>query len=63
MSIIMGKKYGEEGRKRINRLASNVQYFRQKLKDLGCIVYGNKDSPVIPMLVYSIGKVGCVYFY
>ncbi|XP_025411695.1 serine palmitoyltransferase 2 [Sipha flava] len=58
MSMIMGKKYGGEGRKRINQLASNVKYFRQKLKALGCIVYGNKDSPVIPMLVYSIAKVG-----
>lgn len=60
MSMIMGKKYGEEGRKRINQLASNVKYFRQKLKALGCIVYGNEDSPVIPMLVYSISKVGYV---
>lgn len=58
MSMIMGKKYGEEGRKRIIQLASNVKYFRRKLKALGCVVYGNDDSPVIPMLVYMIAKVG-----
>lgn len=62
MSMIMGKKYGKEGRKRINQLASNVKYFRRKLKALGCVVYGNDDSPVIPMLVYMISKVGYVYF-
>lgn len=60
MSMIMGKKHGEEGRKRINQLASNVKYFRKKLKALGCVVYGNDDSPVIPMLVYMISKVGYV---
>lgn len=60
MSMIMGKKYSEEGRKRINQLANNVKYFRRKLKALGCIVYGNDDSPVIPMLVYMIAKVGYV---
>ncbi|XP_029341627.1 serine palmitoyltransferase 2 isoform X2 [Acyrthosiphon pisum] len=58
MSMIMGRKYGEEGRKRIIQLASNVKYFRRKLKALGCVVYGNDNSPVIPMLVYMISKVG-----
>jgi len=58
MSIIMGKTHGHEGRKRINQLSSNVKYFRKKLKALGCVVYGNDDSPVIPMLVYLISKVG-----
>lgn len=60
MSIIIGKKYGDDGRKRINQLASNVKYFRKKLKALGCVVYGNDDSPVIPMLVYMISKIGYV---
>lgn len=60
MSMIMGLRHGEDGRKRIIQLASNVKYFRRKLKALGCIVYGNDDSPVIPMLVYMISKVGLV---
>lgn len=60
MSIMMGKDHSEEGRKRINQLASNVKYFRRKLKALGCVVYGHDDSPVIPMLVYFISKVGYV---
>jgi len=61
MSMIMGKKHGEEGKKQIIQLASNVKYFRRKLKALGCVVYGNDDSPIIPMLVYLISKVGYVY--
>lgn len=60
MSMIAGKIHGDEGRRHITQLASNVQYFRKKLKALGCIVYGNDDSPVIPMLVYMISKVGYV---
>lgn len=60
MSMIMGKDHCEKGKKHINQLASNVKYFRRKLKALGCVVYGNDDSPVIPMLVYFISKVGYV---
>ncbi|XP_050424404.1 serine palmitoyltransferase 2 [Adelges cooleyi] len=58
MSVIMGRRQCDEGQRRINHLASNVQYFRKKLKAMGCIVYGNDDSPVVPMLVYMISKVG-----
>lgn len=60
MSMIMGKHNSSQGRKQINQLASNVKYFRRKLQALGCVVYGNDDSPVIPMLVYMISKVGFV---
>lgn len=62
MSIIMGKTHEDQGRKQIIQLSNNVKYFRRKLKALGCIVYGNNDSPVIPMLVYMISKVGYVSY-
>ncbi|CAF3570053.1 unnamed protein product [Rotaria sp. Silwood1] len=38
------------GEKRIKQLACNVHYFRRQLVDMGFIVYGNKDSPVVPAL-------------
>lgn len=60
MSIIMERNHSEQGSKHIIQLASNVRYFRRKLEALGCVVYGNEDSPVIPMLVYMISKVGYV---
>lgn len=46
-----------EGHKRICQLADNTRYFRQKLVQMGFIVYGNKNSPVIPMLIYMPARV------
>ena len=46
----------EEGKERIRRLRHNSTVFRQKLKDMGCIVYGNNDSPVVPMMIYQPSK-------
>jgi serine palmitoyltransferase len=43
--------YGD-GMTRIKTLARNSHYFRQKVQQLGCIVYGNDDSPVVPMLTF-----------
>lgn len=62
MSIIIGETHGDQGKKRIIQLSNNVKYFRRKLKAMGCIVYGDNDSPVIPMLVYFISKVGYVSY-
>nr|DBA27092.1 TPA: hypothetical protein GDO54_011271 [Pyxicephalus adspersus] len=46
------------GLERVRQLAENTQYFRQRLRDLGFITYGNEDSPVVPLLLYMPGKVG-----
>ncbi|CAF1459312.1 unnamed protein product [Rotaria magnacalcarata] len=48
---------GPEGKKRIYQLADNTRYFRQKLVDMGFIIYGNKNSPVVPMLLYMPARV------
>jgi len=48
---------GPEGQKRIFQLADNTRYFRQKLVDMGFIVFGNKNSPVVPMLIYMPARV------
>ena len=52
MSIIMGRDQTRDGEKRIERLARNSRYFRRRLKQLGFIVYGSDDSPVVPVLIY-----------
>ncbi|CAB3397750.1 unnamed protein product [Caenorhabditis bovis] len=52
MCIILGKDGTNDGAKRIERLARNSHYFRLKLKQMGFIVYGSNDSPVVPMLIY-----------
>lgn len=57
MKILMGKDGTNDGRKRIERLARNTRYFRRRLAQIGVIVYGNEDSPVVPILVYFYSKI------
>ncbi|XP_059142148.1 serine palmitoyltransferase 2-like isoform X1 [Physella acuta] len=57
MRIIMGKDGTKEGMKRIRQLAWNTRYFRRHLHNRGYIIYGNKDSPVVPLLLYMPSKV------
>lgn len=45
------------GIRRIRQLAENTRYFRARLKEMGFIIYGNDDSPVVPILLYMPGKV------
>lgn len=52
MRIIMGKDGTDEGKKRIEQLKWNTRYFRQRLIEKGFIIYGNDDSPVVPLLVF-----------
>ncbi len=56
MSIIMGNICGDDGRLRIATLAQNAKYFRDSLRSMGFIVYGN-DSPVIPLLLFHPAKI------
>ncbi|KAG1662044.1 Serine palmitoyltransferase 2 [Nymphon striatum] len=58
LKIISGEIGGGEGMKRINQLARNARYFRQNLIQMGFIIYGNDDSPVVPLLLYMPAKIG-----
>ncbi|XP_074065536.1 serine palmitoyltransferase 3-like isoform X1 [Macrotis lagotis] len=57
MKSIMGLDGTTEGIQRIQQLAKNTKYFRNKLNEMGFILYGNQDSPVIPLLLYLPSKV------
>uniref|UniRef100_A0A669B4C8 serine C-palmitoyltransferase n=1 Tax=Oreochromis niloticus TaxID=8128 RepID=A0A669B4C8_ORENI len=57
MKCIMGKDGSTEGMRRIRQLAENAKYFRSRLKEMGFIIYGNDDSPVVPVLLYMPAKV------
>lgn len=46
------------GHYRAKVLAWNVKYFRNKIKELGYIVYGHNDSPVVPIMLYLPSKIG-----
>jgi len=57
MKIIMGEDGTEDGVNRVARLKKNSRYFRQKLMQKGFIVYGNEDSPVVPVALYYPSKI------
>ncbi|XP_050981863.1 serine palmitoyltransferase 3 [Labeo rohita] len=58
IKCIMGVDGTTEGQRRVRQLAENTRYFRSQLKEMGFIIYGNQDSPVVPLLLYLPGKVG-----
>lgn len=56
LRIIDGQINGNEGKERLERITFNSRYLRLGLKRLGFIVYGNDDSPVVPMMLYTPAK-------
>ncbi|XP_043789420.1 serine palmitoyltransferase 2 isoform X1 [Apis laboriosa] len=60
MKIIAGEDGTDDGKRRTKQLARNTRYFRRRLNQIGVIIYGNEDSPVVPMLVYLFSKIGSV---
>ena len=46
------------GLKRLRDLRENTNYFRKSLHDMGFIVFGDDDSPVVPMMLYFPAKLG-----
>ncbi|CAF0843715.1 unnamed protein product [Adineta ricciae] len=60
LSIIMGRDGTNDGQKRIQQLACNVRYFRRQLVDMGFIVYGNNNSPVVPVMLFMPAKIAAV---
>ncbi len=42
---------------RVRRLADNTRYFRRRLKQMGLVVYGDDDCPVITVLLLVPAKV------
>eukprot|EP00112_Aurelia_sp_Birch-Aquarium-sp1_P021621 Seg587.1 transcript_id=Seg587.1/GoldUCD/mRNA.D3Y31 product="Serine palmitoyltransferase 2" protein_id=Seg587.1/GoldUCD/D3Y31 len=57
MKIIMGLDGSNEGHRRLVQLKANVRYFRQKVEEMGFIIYGHDDSPVVPILLYMPAKI------
>jgi serine palmitoyltransferase len=45
------------GLRKIRQLHDNCNYFRQEMERIGMHVYGDYDSPIIPVLIYLPGKV------
>eukprot|EP00075_Anas_platyrhynchos_P024494 XP_027313747.1 serine palmitoyltransferase 2 isoform X1 [Anas platyrhynchos] len=47
-----------KGKECVQQLAENTRYFRRRLKEMGFIIYGNEDSPVVPLMLYMPAKIG-----
>eukprot|EP01119_Soliformovum_irregulare_P001180 TRINITY_DN10891_c0_g1_i1.p1 TRINITY_DN10891_c0_g1~~TRINITY_DN10891_c0_g1_i1.p1 ORF type:complete len:509 (+),score=125.59 TRINITY_DN10891_c0_g1_i1:99-1625(+) len=50
----------EDGKRRIKQLHDNSNYFRSRLLALGLCVFGDNDSPVVPMMLFHIAKIAAV---
>lgn len=57
MKVIMGEDGTDNGIRRVNKLRTNSRYFRKSLMKMGFIVYGNDDSPVVPVALYMPSKI------
>jgi serine palmitoyltransferase len=56
LRLINGELVPGQGEERLQRIAFNSRYLRLGLKRLGFIVYGNDDSPIIPIMLYHPAK-------
>jgi serine palmitoyltransferase len=55
--VIMGEDGTTTGRKKLDSLRDNSNYMRRELTRMGLHVYGNYDSPVIPVMLYNPTKI------
>lgn len=55
--VIMGEDGTDIGRKKIDALKDNSNFFREGMKKIGVQVIGDEDSPIIPMMIYLAPKV------
>ncbi|XP_072535764.1 serine palmitoyltransferase 2b [Salminus brasiliensis] len=58
MKCIMGEDGTTLGQERLRQLSENTTYFRRRLQEMGFIIYGNSDSPVVPLMLYMPAKIG-----
>jgi len=56
LKVIMGRDGTDIGARKIAALQANSNYFRAAMIHLGLHVYGQEDSPIIPIMVYLPGK-------
>ena len=55
--VILGEDGTDTGLRKIERLKENSNYFRKEMLRIGLHVYGDFDSPIIPVVIYFPGKV------
>jgi len=56
MSIISGEDGTDLGKQKLLALKENSNFFRNGLIERGFQVYGDQDSPVVPLMIYYPAK-------
>ncbi|VDN33387.1 unnamed protein product [Cylicostephanus goldi] len=57
MKIMLGEDGTDIGARKAVQLLRNSRYFRRRLKQMGFLIYGHEDSPVVPLMTFHITKV------
>jgi len=55
--VMKGDDGTDTGARKLENLRGNANYFRARLKAMGCEVMGDDDSPVVPLLLYNPTKI------
>lgn len=55
--VLTGADGTDSGARKLAAIRNNANYFRLKLMQMGCEVYGRFDSPVIPIMLYNPTKI------
>ena len=57
LRMIMGEDGTNKGRDKVEQLRRNSNLFRAGLERMGCEVLGDRDSPIIPVMLYNPAKI------
>jgi len=57
LNIISGADGTDLGQRKLRAIRDNSNYFRQGLLDLGLEVFGDWDSPIMPIMLYNPAKI------
>jgi serine palmitoyltransferase len=57
MKIIMGEDGTDLGQRKLTQLRNNANFFRLRMKQMGCHVLGDWDSPIVPVMLYTPSKI------
>jgi serine palmitoyltransferase len=57
MQLILGEDGTDLGKRKLQALRDNTNYFRMRLEQMGLHVLGNYDSPIMPVMLYNPTKI------
>lgn len=57
LQVIMGEDGSTRGADKLKAIRDGANFLRKELTDHGCIVLGDEDSPVLPVMLFNPGKI------